>query len=42
MVTGAPKPAVRPFFRAMNRCSSTWEIANMTMNSTISSVIMSA
>ncbi len=37
-----PKPAARPSLRALNFFWSTWLIANITMNSTISSVIMSA
>jgi hypothetical protein len=42
IATGAPKPAERPVFSAANFRWSTWLIANITMNSTISSVIMSA
>ena len=38
----APKPAARPVLSALNFFSSTWLIANITMNSTISSVTMSA
>ena len=38
----APKPSARPFFSALYFFWSTWLIANMTMNSTISSVSMSA
>ena len=38
----APKPADRPVLSAMNFLWSTWLIANMTMKSTMSSVIMSA
>jgi ABC-2 type transport system ATP-binding protein len=38
----APKPAASPVFSAANLRWSTWLIANITMNSTISRVIMSA
>ena len=39
---GAPKPTARPFLSSANFFLSTWLIANSTMKSTISSVIMSA
>jgi hypothetical protein len=41
-LTGAPNPADRPVLSAANLRWSTALIANMTMNSTISRVIMSA
>ena len=37
-----PKPAAIPSLSMSKRRWSTWLIANITMNSTISSVIMSA
>lgn len=39
---GLPKPTARPFLSSVNFFWSTWEIANSTMNRTMSRVIMSA
>ncbi len=38
----APNPSARPLLSCTNFCWSTWLIANSTMNSAISTVIMSA